>query len=52
LTAELVKLSAADGDVHAALAVVIENALTRFAAAILAQANQTQEKSLEEALPV
>ena len=51
LTVELLKLTPLEGDALAAVSVTIENALTRFALAILAKANQTQEECLEEALP-
>ena len=50
LTAEILKLTALEGDAKAALNVTIENALARLADAIMSQSNQTQEKSLEEAL--
>ncbi len=50
LTAELLKLTALEGDAKAALNVTIENAISRLADAIMSQSNQTQEKSLEEAL--
>jgi len=51
LTAEILKLTTLDGEARATLSVTIENAFSRLAAAILAQANQTQEKCLEEAMP-
>ncbi|MGI8978835.1 MAG: hypothetical protein ACR2FY_06390 [Pirellulaceae bacterium] len=52
LTAEILKLSALDGDARGALSVTIENAFTRLADAIAAQSNQAQEKRLEDALAV
>ncbi len=51
LTTEILKLSALEGEAKAALSVTIENAIARLALAIMAQANQTQERCLEEALP-
>ena len=51
LTTEILKLSPTSDEARDALGVTIENALTRLAVAILAQANHTQEKSLEEAIP-
>ena len=50
LTTEILKLTALEGDAKAALCVTIENAFFRLADAIMSQSNQTQEKSLEEAL--
>jgi len=50
LTAEIMKLTALEGEAKALLAVTIENAFSRLAVAILAQSRQSQEKSLEEAL--
>jgi hypothetical protein len=50
LTTEILKLSPLEGDALQALSVTIENAITRLAVAILAQSNQTQEASLEEAM--
>ena len=51
LTAEILKLSPLEGEAREILSVTIENAFSRLALAILAQANQTQEKCLEEAMP-
>jgi len=51
LTTEILKLSPLEGDALASLSVTVENAITRLATAILAQSNQTQEESLEQALP-
>ena len=51
LTAEILKLSPLDGEAESALGITIGNALTRFALAILAQSNQTQEECLEAAMP-
>ena len=51
LTAEILKLSPMAGEARDALSVTIENALSRLALAILAQSKETQEKSLEEAIP-
>ena len=51
LTAEIIKLSPLEGDALMALNTTIENAISRFALAILAQSNQTQEECLQEALP-
>ena len=50
LTTEILKLTALEGDERAALGVTIENAISRLAVAIMSQANDTQEKSLEEAM--
>lgn len=50
LTAEILKLTALEGDAKAALNVTIENAFSRLADAILSQSHQTQAKSLEEAV--
>jgi hypothetical protein len=50
LTTEILKLTMLEGDAKAALSVTIENALSRLADAIMSQSDQTQEKSLEEAL--
>ena len=50
LTTEILKLTDMDGDAKIALGVTIENALSRLADAIMSQSDQTQEKSLEEAL--
>ena len=52
LTTEILKLTALEGEALDALSVTIENAFSRLALAILAQSNETQEASLEEALPV
>ncbi|MFN0018543.1 MAG: hypothetical protein ACKVP0_09805 [Pirellulaceae bacterium] len=49
LTTEILKLTALERDAKDALAVTIENAFTRLATAILAQASQAQEKCLEVA---
>jgi hypothetical protein len=51
LTTEILKLTPLEGDQLAALSVTVENAFTRLAVAILAQSNQTQEETLEEAIP-
>lgn len=50
LTAEILKLNPLEGEAQDALSVTIENAFSRLAQAILAQANKTQEKSLEESV--
>jgi hypothetical protein len=50
LTTEILKLSPLEGDALQALSVTIENAFSRLAHAILAQSDQVQEASLEEAL--
>jgi hypothetical protein len=51
LATEIIKLSPTAGDARDSLCLTIENALTRLAVALLAQANETQEKAIEEALP-
>ena len=52
LTVELLKLSPqAEGDEQNALSVTISNAITRLAHAILEQASQSAEKSVEDAMP-
>ena len=50
LTSEIIKLSPLEGEALKTLSVTIENAFSRLAQAILAQSNQAQEASLEEAL--
>lgn len=52
LTVELLKLSPQEEGVERdALSVTIANAITRLAHAILEQASQSAEKSVEEAMP-
>ena len=48
LTAEILKLSPLEGEARELLSVTIENAFSRLAHAILAQAGQAQENRLEE----
>ena len=50
LTTEILKLSPLEGEDKVTLGVTIENALTRLALAIAAQADQTQERCLVEAM--
>jgi len=50
LTSEIIKLTPLEGDELQALSVTIENAFSRLALAILAQANNAQEASLEVAM--
>jgi hypothetical protein len=51
LAAEILKLSPLEGEARDLLSITIENAFSQLAQAILAHANQTQEKCLEEATP-
>jgi|KBSSwiStaDraftv2_1062776.scaffolds.fasta_scaffold9171307_1 hypothetical protein len=50
LTTEILKLAAIEEDAKATLGVTIENAFHRLADAIISQSDQSQKKSLEEAL--
>ena len=50
LTSEIIKLTPLEGDELQALSVTIENAFSRLVLAILAQANNAQEASLEVAM--
>jgi hypothetical protein len=50
LTTELLRLTALEGQQRDELCVTIQNALSRLTTAILAQSNQTQEETLEDAL--
>jgi hypothetical protein len=50
LTAEILKLTTIESETKDALCVTIENAFSRLADAIMSQSNESQEKSLEEAL--
>jgi hypothetical protein len=52
LTTEILKLSPHASEARDALNVTIENAFSRLAQAILAQASQAQEQSLEEPISV
>lgn len=51
LTAEIMKLTTLDAAAQSSLCITIENAFSRLALAILAQASNTSEACLAEAMP-